>query len=189
MNAITVFAAGAGNNFLTGDLSDTHTLLELVFTGLASIIVFALLWWKAMPFAKKALAGRTARIARELEDAGKTRTDAEGRLGDVQERIANAEDERQRILVEARQTAEALKQQIVARAGQEAEALKVRAASDIESAKQQAIADLQDEVATLVLGAAEAVIARNLDPATQAELIDGYIDQVGTPASAGEGRL
>ena len=38
------------------------------------------------------------------------------KLGDVQHRIANAENERQRILVEARQTAEALKAQIVARA-------------------------------------------------------------------------
>ena len=72
--------------------------------------------------------------------------------------------------------------QIVARADEDAEGIKARAVADIESSKQQAIADLQAEVATLAIGAAEAVIAQNLDAGTQAELIDSYIDQVGAQA-------
>ena len=179
MYGFMVFAAGKGNGFLTGDLGDKHTLYEVLISAAASIIVFALLYWKGMPAAKKGLAARTARIAKELDDATKARNDSEGRLGDVQQRIANAEDERQRILVEARQTAEALKTQIVARAQDEAVALKTRAAADVESSKTQAIADLQAEVGALAMGAAEAVIARNLDPVTQTQLIDGYINQVG----------
>jgi len=156
-----------------------HDVKEVIITSLASIIVFALLWWKAGPAAKKAMGARTEKIAAELDDAARAKADAEARVDDVQGRIANAEDERQRILVEARQTAEALKQQILSRAADEAVAIKNRAAADIESSKTQVIADLQAEVATLALGAAEAVIARNLDEATQAQLIDGYINQVG----------
>jgi F-type H+-transporting ATPase subunit b len=156
-----------------------HAGLEAVITASASIILFALLYWKGMPAARNMLQGRSDRIAKEIAEAEKARGDAEGRLGEVQARIANAENERQRILVEARQTAEALKQQIAARAADDAEAVKVRSAADIESSKQQAIADLHAEVAALAIGAAEAVIEANLDAGTQAELIDGYIQQVG----------
>lgn len=55
----------------------------------------------------------------------------------------------------------------------------MRAAADIESSKAQAIADLQAEVGNVRLGAAEAVIAADPIPATQSQLIDSYIDQVG----------
>jgi F-type H+-transporting ATPase subunit b len=157
-------------------------LKELYWAAAAFLIVAGLLWWKAMPAAKKAMKDRTERIAKEIDDAEKASVDAGAKLDDVQHRIANAENERQRILVEARQTAEALKAQIVSRAEEDATSIKARAVTDIESSKQQAIADLQAEVATLALGAAEAVIARNLDAGTQAGLIDSYIDQVGAQA-------
>ncbi len=180
MHTMLLFASEAGNEagghangFLFGDLAET------LISAVASIVLFALLYWKGAPAAKKMAADRTARLAKEIEDAGKARTDAEAKFADVQSRIANAENERQRILVEARQTAEALKQQIVARADEEASALKARAAADIESSKAQATADLQAEVGSLAMGAAEAVIAANLDESTQRQLIDGYINQVG----------
>jgi len=165
--------AEAENNFFFGATA------EMVVSAIASIIVISLLIWKAGPAAKTALAARTDRIAKEIDDAAKAHTDAESKLADVQGRIANSEQERQRILVEARQTAEALKQQIIAKAEDDAVNLKARAAVDIEASKQQAIADLQAEVATLALGAAEEVIGRSLDASTQADLIDGYITQVG----------
>ena len=41
------------------------------------------------------------------------------------------------------------------------------------------VADLQAEVGGLALGAAEQVVARNLDQATQDRLIEQYIQQVG----------
>src|SRR5688572_11156877 len=118
MQNMLLFASEAGggheNGFWYGLLSET------LISAAASIILFGLLYWKAGPAAKKMAADRTARIAKEIEDAEKARTDAEAKFADVQGRIANAENERQRILVEARQTAEALKQQIVARADEEA---------------------------------------------------------------------
>lgn len=157
-------------------------LTELYWALASFLIVAGILWWKAMPPAKAAMKARTERIAKELDDAAKASSDAGTKLAGVQTRIADAENERQRILVEARQTAEALKAQIIARADEDAEGTKVRAVSDIESSKQQAIADLQAEVATLALGAAEAVIAKNLDAGTQAGLIDNYIAQVGAQA-------
>ena len=47
------------------------------------------------------------------------------------------------------------------------------------TAKTQATSDLQAEIAVLALGAAEKVVANNLDSATQTELIENYIQKVG----------
>ncbi len=52
------------------------------------------------------------------------------------------------------------------------------AAADVEAAKVQAIADLQGEVAQLAVGAAEVVVRRSLDAATQTQLIEDYIASV-----------
>ena len=45
------------------------------------------------------------------------------------------------------------------------------------------MADLRGEVAQLAIGAAEAVVQRNLDAATQTQLVDDYIDQIATRRS------
>lgn len=156
-----------------------HNINEALWAAAASIIVFVLLWWKAGPAIGNALRGRTERIEGELAAAESARTEAETALADVQARIANADAERQRILDEARATATALKAQIAERAADDADTIRSRAAADAESIKARVGADLTDEVAGLALGAAEAIIARNLDATTQASMIDAYIDQVG----------
>ena len=45
---------------------------------------------------------------------------------------------------------------------------------------QAALADLKSEVIALAVGAAEQVVQRNLDTAAQTELIENYINQVGS---------
>jgi F-type H+-transporting ATPase subunit b len=155
---------------------------EWIISGIASLILFALLY----KFAKKPVAdawnGRIERISEELSDAEKARAEAEEALADVQARIANADAERQRILAEAHQTAAAVKAQIEERAGTDAAEIRSRAVVDIEASKAQVSADLQAEVADLAVGAAEVVVSRNLDPATQQELIEKYIAQLATGA-------
>jgi F0F1-type ATP synthase membrane subunit b/b' len=43
--------------------------------------------------------------------------------------------------------------------------------------------ELRSEVAQLAIGAAEAVVRRNLDPATQTQLVEDYINQVAAQRS------
>ena len=66
-----------------------------------------------------------------------------------------------------------------AKADTDAAELVARATADVEASKGQALADLQADAASLALGAAEAVVNRNLDAATQTDLIETYITQVG----------
>lgn len=164
-----------------------HSLAEVLVSSLASVTVFWLLWWKGVPAARTMLEARHDRIAAEVEGAEHARRQGETRLAEVRQRVEAAGDERQRILVEARQTAEVLKAQILERAAADAEALKVRAAADIEASKQQVVADLQAEVAALALGAAEVIVTRHLDSEAQSDLIDGYIEQLGATAATTAG--
>ena len=176
MNDFLILAAeeGAENGAIL-----PHDTNEIIWGSLAFFIVVFLLVWKAGPAIRDAWNGRIERISGELDEAAGSRATAEGELADVQGRIANADAERDRILTEARQTAASLEAQLVERATADAAELKERATADIESAKGQVLADLRSEVSRLALGAAEAVVEANLDDATQAQLIESYIEKVG----------
>lgn len=166
----------AANNWLFGDVK------EVIVTGIASVILFGVLWWKGGPAAKKAFADRITKIETEISEAEQARSTGEAALADVQSRIANADTERNRILAEARATAEQVKAGLIARGEQEAAAIRARAGTDIAAAQAQVASDLQSEMASLAIGAAEAVVANSLDDSTQSALIDSYIDQVGASA-------
>ncbi len=170
-----VFASEEPNQtILPGDIN------EVWWATSAFIVVMALLVWKGGPAIKKAWNGRIERIAGELDDAATARAEAESQLTDVQGRIADADQERDRIRAEAGQTAANLAEQLEARTTADVAALHDRAAADAVSAKAQAEADLRAEIGTIALGAAEAVVTRNLDPDTQKQLIENYIQTVGS---------
>ena len=176
MFQFVVTASEEPNGFLLS--SDIN---EVIWGSIAFFIILFLLIWKAGPAITTALSSRTDRIATELDDSAAAKAAAQTKLADVQRRIADAGNERQRILDEAATTAASLKVQLQAKADQDAAELKARAVTDIEASKGQAMADLQTDAASLAMGAAEAVVNRNLDAATQTALIETYITQVGAP--------
>ena len=174
---LQLLASEKPNNFLL-----SSDLNEVIWGTIAFLIVAGLLIWKAGPFIKTSMAGRTERLSRELDDAGSAKAEAQAKLADVQHRIGDAANERQRILDEAARTAESVKAQLMAKADADAAELVARATADIEASKSQALSDLQAEAAGLALGAAEVVVSRNLDADTQHDLIEQYIAQVGADA-------
>jgi F-type H+-transporting ATPase subunit b len=176
MNLIILAAEGAHheNSFLLpGDIN------EVIWGSISFLCIVALFFWKGLAPVKAMWFGRIERIENELATAEAARVAAEGELATVEANIANAETERQRILAEARETADTVKAQIIERAGTDASDLRTRGAADAEASKAQATGDLQAEIGVLALGAAEAVVANNLDDATQNDLIENYINRVG----------
>lgn len=177
MNALLLFASEAhkpNGNVIPSDIN------EVIWGSIGFLIVFGLIAWKGGPAIKAMWNARIERIRSEIETAEAARTEAEAKLAKVDSDIANADAERRRILDEARETAASLKAQIISKAGADAADLRARGAADAEGAKAQATSDLQAEVAMLALGAAEKVVANSLDSATQAELIENYIQKVGS---------
>ena len=154
-------------------------LNELIYGGLAFLLVFGFLTWKGLPAIKSAMAARTERIQGDLDAAEAAKADAEETRVQYQAQLADARNESARIVEEARQSADEVKRNLVAKAEADIAEMRSRAAADIESAKAQAIADLHGEVAALAIGAAEQVVERSLDRETNVALVESFINQVG----------
>jgi F-type H+-transporting ATPase subunit b len=156
---------------------------ELLWGGLAFVILFLLMRKFAYPAIKQGMEARTERIRNDLAAADSAKAEAQTVLDDYKAQLADARSEAGRIIEEARQAADALKRDHEARLQTELAELRARAVADIESAKSQAVADLHDEVAQLAIGAAETVVQRSLDTATQTQLVEDYINQVAAQRS------
>ena len=153
---------------------------ELVWGSISFILLLGLMWKFAFPAIKKGMDGRTERIRSDLDAADNAKTEATTVLDGYRAQLADAKSEAGRIIEEARQAADALKKDAESRLQTELADTRARAAADIDAAKAQATADLRGELATLAVGAASAVVNKNLDPAAQTQLIEDYINSVGT---------
>jgi len=151
---------------------------EIIWGAIGFFVVFFFVWKMGLPAIKKGMDARTERIRSDLDAAESQRTEADQLLADYRAQLADAKNESARIIEEARQSADALKRDQEARLNTELADLRNKATADIEAAKVQAIADLRGEVAQLAVGAAEVVVGKNLDQATQVQLIEDYINQV-----------
>jgi F-type H+-transporting ATPase subunit b len=151
---------------------------EIIWGALGFFVVFFFVWKLGLPAIKKGMDARTERIRADLDAAETQRTEADTLLAEYRAQLNDAKNESSRIIEEARQSADALKRDQESRLQSELADLRNKAAADIEAAKVQAIADLRGEVAQLAVGAAEVVVGKNLDQATQVQLIEDYINQV-----------
>jgi len=153
---------------------------ELIWISLAFLVVLVIGLKFAFPSMSAAMKARTEKIRTDLEAAETARTEAETEAAEYKASLANAQSEAARILDEARTAAEAVRTERIAAADAEAAEVRSRANVEAESIRAQALADLRAEVASLAVGAAEQVVQRNLDAAAQSELIENYINQVGS---------
>ena len=156
---------------------------ELVWGSLSFLLLLFLLWRFAYPAIKQGMNARTERIRTDLATAEQAKADGQAMLDQYRAQLGEAKSEAGRIIEEARQVADQIKRDQEARLQAELAEIRTRAVSDIESAKAQAMTELRSEVAQLAIGAAETVVRRNLDPATQTQLVEDYIDRVAAQRS------
>ena len=119
-----------------------------------------------------------------LEDPGR---DGEGRgdtgeadqlLADYRTQLAGARDESNRIIEEARKTADQLRRDVQAKAEQEAQATVVRAQEEIRTERDRVFQELRGQVGEIAVELAGRVVGQSLDKSAHERLIDDYIDQV-----------
>jgi F-type H+-transporting ATPase subunit b len=158
-------------------------LSELVWGAVSFTALFLLLRRFAYPQIKQMMENRAERIRSDLASAESTKADAEQVLAEYRAQLNDAKAEAGRIIEEARQAADAIKRDQETRLQSELADLRAKAVADIDSAKTQAVSDLRGEVAQLAIGAAETVVQRSLDEATQTQLVEDYINQVAAQRS------
>jgi F-type H+-transporting ATPase subunit b len=158
---------------------------ELIYGTIAFLLVFAVLAKFAFPAINKMLAERSGKIQGDLERAEEARTQAQTELADYREQLVGARDEANRIIEEARKTADQLRRDLAAKAEQEAQATVVRAQEEIRAERDRVFQELRGQVGEIAVELAGRVVGRSLDASAHERLIDEYIDEV---SSSGNGQ-
>ena len=176
---------------LEGCLESPNPILpaldEIIWGGLAFVILFAFMWWKGFPAVKRAMDARSEKIRSDLDAADVAKADAMRTKSEYEAQLADAKTAASAVIDEARAQADQLRQDLQARAEADIAEQRARATADIESSRRQAVDDLRTEVAAIAVGAAERVVGASLDADVHRSLIDGYIDEVAGAGSNGNG--
>ena len=153
---------------------------EIIWGSLAFLVLLVAMWKWGVPAVKNMEQAREDRIRTDLESAEKARNEAETESAQYRAQLGDARSEAARIIDEARQAADGVRRDLVARAEQEAAQIRANATADLQLQVERATADLRQQVAALSVELAGRIIERNLDAATQQQLIDSYINSVGS---------
>lgn len=154
-------------------------LKEVVIGGLATLIVFALLWKYAWPAISKGMQDRTARIQSELDSSAADRKQAESDAAEIRTSLGDIDGERTRLFADAEAQAAALLEDGRARLDQEVAEMESKGEADIAAAAGRGADDLRADIARYSSQAIESSVTTSLDDATQQELIEGFISRVG----------
>jgi F-type H+-transporting ATPase subunit b len=152
---------------------------ELFWGSLSFVILFFLLAKVAYPGLKKGMENRSEKIRTSIDEAERARGEAQRILDEYQRQLADAKSESARIIEEARQASDKLRQDLKKQAETEVAELRGRTQEDLQAQVQRAMADLQARVGELAIELAEKVVERSLDRETNMQLIESYINQVG----------
>lgn len=151
---------------------------ELIAAAIFFLLLFAIVAKVVLPKLNATLAAREKALSGQLTDAENTRSQADQVLAEYRAKLADAQAEGNRIIEEARRTAESLAAERRASAEAEAQALVTRAQADIQAERDRAIGALRSELAGLSIDLASRVVGRSLDSEAQRGLVDSYIDQL-----------
>jgi len=156
---------------------------ELLFGSIASVLIFALLWWKAGPLIVKGMRSRTERIQAEIDGAAAELASAETEAATIRQAVGDIGAERARLLAEADVHAEALITDGRARLENEIVELHAKADADIVALANRGGDELRSEIGHVASAAADRIVEQTIDAETQQRLVEDFIARVGAGAT------
>ena len=157
-----------------------------------TLAVFAFTLWIlkkfAFPAITEAIDKRAATIRESLETAEEQQAETEKILAEYRQRLTEAREQADDIVVRARKAAETTKSEASAEGNAKREELVEAAKRDIEAETRRALDDIRKEVANLTILATERVTRRSLDDAAHKELVEDALREVDFSALAGDGK-
>ena len=180
MNALLSFVV-ASEEHLT---YETHSWIlpetaEIIYGGLASVLVISALVKFAGPMIKKSLAARTERIQGDIDNARAARSNAEVEAGRIRTALGDINAERARILAEADSQAASVLAEGRTRVAAEMKDIEAKAMQDIANASGRVGDELRAEISRLSAVAVERVVASTVNDSVRQDLIEGFISKVG----------
>ena len=175
------------------EVSDAKDLYPAVGELIVGFIAFAILFfftWKwVIPRFKQVLEERREKIQGEMERAETTRKEADKLQEEYRMRLAGARDDANKVIEEARGTADQLRRDLQAKAEEEAQATVARAQDEIRAERDRAFQELRAQIGSIAVELAERVVGEALDEKAHKRLIDEFIDEVASgAASRGNGK-
>ncbi|MEA5115062.1 MAG: ATP synthase F0 subunit B [Geobacteraceae bacterium] len=143
-----------------------------------SILVAILAWGAKKANIKGLLASRQATVAKALQEAAEARQAAEDKLAEYSEKLDKATLEIDSIQKAIRQEGEAEKARIIAEANESAERIREQAKAYAQQEVQMAMARLRAETSRLAVSLAEESLRRSVTPADQERFVDEYLNKV-----------
>ena len=130
----------------------------------------------------KIITDRQQEIDNMYADAGAAKEQAQQLQESYQQKLSAAQETSDRIVKEAVARGQSREEQIIRDANAQAAAIMDKASRDIAQEKKKAINDAKNEISDLAMALAGKVVERELKQADQADLIDGFIRELGDEA-------
>lgn len=161
--------------------------VELIFGGLAFLVVFGGLGKILLPRIQKTLEERTDAIEGGLQRAEEAQAEAQRTLEAYRAQLADARHEAARLREEAKEQGAQIIAEMREQASAEARRLVEAAHAQIEADRQQAVQSLKAEVGTLAVELASRVVGESLaDEARQSRIVDRFLAELeAQPEAAG----
>lgn len=166
------------------DPTQTHSWIlpetaEIIYGGLATVIVVSALVKFAGPMIKKSFSARTEKIQKELDDAAAAKVTAESDAQNIRAALGDIAAERARILAEADVQAATVLAEGRSQITAEVADLEAKADGDISTARGRGTDELRNEISVLASRATPLVIAATLNDQVHKDLVEGFISKVG----------
>jgi F-type H+-transporting ATPase subunit b len=180
--AIPLAAEDSGGSFLV-----SPNLGLMIWTLLVFGITMYVLSKVAFPRIQEALDKRANAIRESIEQAEKSREEADSVLQEYRARLREAREQADEIVARARKSADAAKAQAVDDGREKREELLAAARRDIEAETRRSLERIRKEVADLTVLTTEKVTRKSLTGDDQRKLIDDALAEVDFSVLGGTG--
>lgn len=154
--------------------------LSMILVLIATVILFFILNKLLYKPISKMLNERKSNIQKNIDGANALKEEAEKLKKEYELKIAEAKKEGQEIIEASRKRGDEVKENIIAEAKEEANNILEKAKREIEQEKEKALHDIKVKSGEMALLIASKIIEENLNQDKQQQLINKFVDEVGT---------
>ncbi|PHV69860.1 ATP synthase F0 subunit B [Sporanaerobium hydrogeniformans] len=174
---ITVLSAATEPGRIIG--FDVQLLFDLAEQWFATMVIVFILYKLLFKPATDFLDKRKVGIAKNIDDANKSKVEAIELKKNYESKLAKIEDEANQILKDTRAKALLREEQIIKEAKEEAENIKRKALDDIKLEQERIKDELKKEMIEVSTIMASKFVSASIDETKQNEMIDDIIKEMG----------
>lgn len=162
------------------DVKVIPVLSSMILTLLALLVLYFGLRKLLYKPVSESLNARKEKIQNDLDGAKTAREEAFVLKSGYENKILDAKKESQEIIEHGRKRGEEVKEDIILEAKNEADNILEKARKEIEIERDKALLDVKMQAGEMAVLLASKIIEKNVDMASQQDLIDNFVNEVGT---------